>query len=42
VDSGGVLVAADANDRWRDLVVFERCVRAAASLAAEPDLQGID
>ena len=40
--SGGVLVATGANDRWRDLVVFERCVLAAASLVVQPDLQGID
>jgi nucleoside 2-deoxyribosyltransferase len=29
IDSGGILVCGD-QDRWRDLSVFERCVKAAA------------
>lgn len=28
-DSGGHLIAEDAADRWRDLAIFERCVRSA-------------
>jgi nucleoside 2-deoxyribosyltransferase len=31
--SGGTLIAADADNRWRDLAVFEQCVRAVARLA---------
>lgn len=30
--SGGSLIAEHADDRWGDLAVFERCVRAAAGL----------
>ena len=36
--SGGSLIADHADDRWRDLAVFERCVRAAALLAPQADL----
>ena len=31
---GGFVLAEDAADRWRDLAVFERCVRRAAPLLA--------
>ena len=31
--SGGTLIAADTDDRWRDLSLFEQCVRAAAAQA---------
>ncbi len=34
--SGGSLIAEHADDRWRDLAVFERCVRVAASVTAHP------
>jgi nucleoside 2-deoxyribosyltransferase len=34
VGSGGALVTADADDRWRDLAVYDWCVQAAAGLAA--------
>ena len=31
--SGGTLIAADADDRWHDLAVFEQCVQAVAQPA---------
>ena len=40
--SGGSLIAVHAEDRWRDLAVFGRCVRAAALLAPQAGSQGID
>ena len=39
--SGGSLIAEHADDKWHDLAVFERCVRATALLAGQPGLQGI-